>query len=322
MTRNALPVLLAAVVLLSAVGPIAGVAATDGDSPSAELDADVVEVTAGETAEIPIVLSGTDSAVVKIGSENVNYVATVVVHDEKDDGRVTLQYNTSKAGHGGAFSVPDYTNSDDDGVTVRNETEFDPDHLLATGSYPITVYAGSNVSEGNETDVGTLAVESSEEPSTTETTTVGPYAGYTDDIENGVVVAAARNQTITGELDVSPGTEVVVEARAGGTFLKTTAVNVTDDGRFRATFDFDGVPNGTEFQILIRVDDQRVAEVDGVLRTPPTTTTPTTTTEQAMQDESTTEMTPSSNGGTIPGFGLATGVLALGAVVLLARQQS
>ena len=296
---------LVAILLVAATTPVAGA------SPDATFESDLVVVTAGETADVTLELSDTDTATVTVGSEHVNYVATVVARDGNGDGAVTLRYNTTAAGHGGAFAAAD----DADNVTVESETEFDADHLLAAGDYGLSVAPGTNAS--NATDVGTLVVEAPPETSTetvTETSTPSPYAGHVDDIENGVVVAPARNQTITGTLNLTEGTEIVVTAKKGGEFLKTQATTVGKDGRFRASFDFDDVSTeNSEFNVEIRANDEAVTEITGVFETPPTTST----TEQALQDETTGETTDAPQSGDIPGFGLSTGVLALAASGLL-----
>lgn len=302
---------LATVVLLSAVA-VPAVGAT----PDAEFGSNVVKVTAGETADITVALSDADAAVVTIGSEEVNYVATVVVRDGNDDGTVTLRYDTEKAGHGGAFSVAD----DADEVTVESEDEFDADHLLAAGVYDLSVAPGDDADTSNETDVATLSVTEQSETQTatqTETSTPGQYAGHVDDIEDGVTVAPAQNQTITGALGLEAGTEIRVEARKGGTFLKTNVTTVGEDGRFRASFDFDDVPSDvSEFGVHIRADGETVEEVTGTFQTPPTTTT-----EQAVQDETTHETEETPEDSAVPGFGLTAGVVALAASALLLRRR-
>ncbi|WP_137284966.1 BGTF surface domain-containing protein [Halorussus salinisoli] len=313
MQRKRRTLTLALVVLLSTTAPVLGT------SPSAEFDAGTVETTAGETAEIPVGLSNTDTATVTIGSEAVNYVATVVVRDGNGDRNVTLQYDTSNAGHGGAFSVT----VEADTVTVENETDLDDDHLLTVGIYDLAVAPG-NASDANATDVSRLVVtrppESDSEPET-ETTTPGPYAGHVADIEDGVVVARAKNQTITGTVDLTPGTVIQVLAR-GDTFVQSETATVTDGGRFRASFDFEGLPsdveNGTEFTLRVRANGESQKEVTGVFRTPPTNRETAETTKRAVQDETTESTTHTED---VPGFGLSTGVLALAAVALLALRR-
>lgn len=299
---------LATIVLLSATVPAVGA------TPDAEFGSDVVEVTAGETADITVALSDADAAVVTVGSEKVNYIATVVVRDGNDDGAVTLRYDTEKAGHGGAFSAA----ADADEVTVESETEFDADHLLDAGAYGLSVAPGDDADAANETDMATLSVTESPETQTateTETSTPGPYAGHADDIEDGVVLAPAQDQTVTGTLDLEAGTEITVEARKGGEFLKTNTTSVGEDGQFSASFDFDDIPGDVErFEIRIRTDGETVEEVTGTFETPPTTT------EQAIQDETTGTAEPPEDS-TLPGFGLATGAVALAAAGLLLRRR-
>lgn len=161
MKRKYRSLVLTLIVLLSATVP------TVGAAPDAEFDSDKVEVTASETVDITVALSKTDAAVVTIGSEQVNYIATVVARDGNGDGTVTLRYSTSNAGHGGAFSVAD----DADNATVESETDFDADHLLAAGAYDLSVAPGSDASTNNETDAATLVVtEQSKTPTATTTT--------------------------------------------------------------------------------------------------------------------------------------------------------
>ena len=315
MNRIYRSLILAILLVVSTTAPVVGA------DPGAKFSQDVTTVTAGETAEIPVSLSNTDSAVVTIGSEEVNYIATVVIQDGNNDQNVTLEYNTSKAGHGGAFSVA----SDADNFTVKNETEFENDHQLDSGAYPLSITPGTNNSEDNETDGATLTVMESSEDTTereTETATPSPYAGHVDDIENGVIVAPAQNQTITGTLNLSEGTEVVVSAKKGGVFFKTQSTTVTKNGRFRVSFDFDSILKGDldnpEFQIEIRADGETQKEVTGTFQTPPTTQQDTqdTTTKQAIKDETTRETTSSQNG-SVPGFGIVTVVVALSGTLLL-----
>ena len=312
MKRTYRSLVLALIVLLSATNPAVGAA------PDAEFGSDRVEVTAGEAADITVALAETDAAVVTIGSKRVNYIATIVVQDGNGDGTVTLRYDTSNAGHGGAFAVADGA----DDVTVESESEFDADHLLAAGAYDLSVAPGSNASASDETDAATLTV--TEPPKTlteTDTSTPGPYAGHVDDIEDGVVVAPAQNQTVTGTLDLDRGTEITVAARKDGAFLKTRTATVDEDGRFSVSFDFDDVSSeDPEFEIRIRADGERLEDVTGKFETPPPTQTATTT-NQAMQDETNQKTAEPSQDGSVPGFGLVTGVVALAAAGLLVRRR-
>lgn len=78
-----------------------------------------------------------------------------------------------------------------------------------------------------------------------------------------LVVRAAENQTVRVRTDADPGTEITVEARAGGEFIKTRNVVVSENGTATATFDFSDVAAGTEFTASVRKADD--SYVDGVL---------------------------------------------------------
>lgn len=307
--------------LVLAVALLSTTAVAAGAAPSASFADDVTTVTAGETADITVSLAETDAATVKVGSKQVNYIATVVVEDGNGDGEVVLRYDTSAAGHGGAFAVAD----DADAVAVESETEFDDGHLLAAGAYDLAVEPGDDGNVSDASDVATLTVEEAPETTTgaeTETSTPGRYAGHADDIEDGLVLAPARNQTVTGTVDAEPGTEVVVETKSSGEFLKTDSTTVGEGGQFRAGFDFSDLPNGTEFDVEVRADGESLTSASGVLRSPPTAET----TQQPMRDETTedagnTTAQPSQDG-TVPGFGLAAGALAVAGAVLLGRRRA
>ncbi len=308
--------ILAALLLVSTTAPVVGA------SPDAEFGESVFATEAGETAEIAVTLSDTETATVRIGSEAVNYVATVTVRDGNGDGNVVLRYDTAKAGSGGAFAVA----ADADSVSVTDESDLGEQSGLDAGTYDLAVAPG-NASLDEETDVATLSLAesgSSDGDTETETTASSQYAGHVADIQNGVVVAPAANQTITGQLDLEPGTEILVTAKGtqGVQFLKTHRTTVADGGRFRASFDFSDFPteNETEFRIEVRVDDEAHREATGVIRSPPTAET----TKQAVRDETTDtvrgESTPQD--GSIPGFSLVTGLLALVGVALVALRHA
>lgn len=298
MRRRHHALILATALLVSAAAP------TLGAQASAEFDHSHVTTDAGDTVEIPVTVTNTDSATVRIGSEAMNYVATVTLRDGNDDRTITLRYDTRKAGHGGVFSVIE----DADEVTVRSETEFDDGQRLDPGSYDLAVAPGSG-SLDEATDVATLVVtESAQSTSDSSPTTTSQYAGRVADVRGGVTVAPEVNQTITGDIDLEPGTPVQVRLKStnGTQFLKSGETTVTENRQFRVSFDFDGLQtesgNRTEFRIEVRADGEVQKRANGVVRTPPTNETTTTTTKA----------------GSVPGFGLTTGVVALIAASVLA----
>ncbi|WP_135853075.1 DUF7827 domain-containing protein [Halorussus salinus] len=308
--------ILAALLLVSTTAPVLGA------SPDAEFGESVVTTEAGETAEIAVTLSDTETATVRIGSEAVNYIATVTLRDGNGDGNVVLQYDTAKAGSGGAFAVA----ADADSVSVTDETDLGEQSGLDAGTYDLAVAPG-NASLEEKTDVATLSLAesgSSDANTETETTASSQYAGHVADIDGGVVVAPAVNQTIAGQLDIEPGTEiqVTVKGTEGVQFLKSRQTTVADGGRFRASFDFSDLPsegeNATEFQIAVRANDEVQREATGVVRSPPTAET----TKQAVSDETTTATATTTQDGSIPGFSLVTGLLALVGAALVALRRA
>lgn len=310
--------ILAALLLVSTTAPVLGA------SPDAEFGESVVTAEAGETAEISVTLSDAETATVRIGSDAVNYVATVTLRDGNGDGTVVLRYDTAKAGSGGAFAVA----ADADSVSVDDETDLGDQSPIAAGNYELAVAPG-NAGLDDETDVATLALAesgSSDADTERETTASGEYAGHVTDIRNGVVVAPAVNQTIIGQLDLEPGTEILVTVKGTRSvqFLKTNRTTVGDGGRFRASFDFSGLPsegeNATEFRLEVRVNDEVQREASGAVRSPPTAET----TKQAVQDEATETVRgeTTSQDGSVPGFSVVTGLVALVGVALVALRRA
>lgn len=78
-----------------------------------------------------------------------------------------------------------------------------------------------------------------------------------------LVLRNGENQTVGVRTDAAPGTELIIEARASGEFLKTQQVVVGDDGTASATFDFSDVVAGTPFTASVRRDDD--SEVNGLI---------------------------------------------------------
>jgi len=122
------------------------------------LDSTVASEERGDVAQITVNMENADTAYVTIGSDEVNYAATVEVVDGANgdaDGTVTLNLNTFLTTEGAAaFSVED----GDDGFTVQDATEFDSNDEtnapLATADYDIVLEDSGN----NEVGVGTLVV--------------------------------------------------------------------------------------------------------------------------------------------------------------------
>lgn len=154
MRARIISVLLAVAVLTSA-GIAAGVpnANPQDSQTTTEDDARVafgdgeIRTERGGTVPIPIELNATDTATVKIGSDDaVNYALVVTVTDGDDDGTVTISFDTDAVAEDDATKVT--THSDADSATVRSEVEYmggDPPHpSLEPGNYPLELFAGNS----------------------------------------------------------------------------------------------------------------------------------------------------------------------------------
>ncbi|MFC4449585.1 BGTF surface domain-containing protein [Halorussus aquaticus] len=160
------------------------------------------------------------------------------------------------------------------------------------------------------------------------------------------VVVPQGEVNITGTTNLAPGTELTVQSKAGGNFLKSATAEVGQSGNFSAPFDFSNANNGTEFTVSLRntggvgsVDydsisgtvstEANVGETTTTSDSTTTTTTETTTTTTTTADTTTTteettteETTTTEQTGSIPGFGVAVSMVALVAAALLALRRS
>lgn len=124
--------------------------------PSDELGIkSVYVVDQGEVARLPVALGDADAATVTIGGPRVNYEATAVVRDGDGDGRVTLLFDTTAAGHD--HPTLDVA-GDADGLADSEESKLSARQLvLDAGDYPLTLHRGA--SDGREqVDAGRLVI--------------------------------------------------------------------------------------------------------------------------------------------------------------------
>ncbi|QLH84738.1 BGTF surface domain-containing protein [Halosimplex pelagicum] len=83
-----------------------------------------------------------------------------------------------------------------------------------------------------------------------------------------LTLAAHENETVRGETDLSPGTDVTVRltsSSGASPFLVQRAATVDEDGRFAAEVDLVGVANGSTFEATVRHDGESVATAEGVV---------------------------------------------------------
>lgn len=155
----------------------------------------------GDEARLDLDLDATETATVRIGSEELNYVARVVVADESGDGSATLAFNTARAGSGAeAFRGLD-------GAAVRSveeETTIEPGDPIEPHEYPLEVAPGGL---DEPSDVGTLYLS----------------AGWVDGATTAAVPAGsdidAETLANTSERsEVAAGDIAVVKVDASGVF--------------------------------------------------------------------------------------------------------
>lgn len=83
-----------------------------------------------------------------------------------------------------------------------------------------------------------------------------------------LTLAALENETVRGETDLDPGTELRVRlaSESGRSpFLVQETATVADDGTFAVTVDLVGVVNGTAFSATAHHDGESVATAEGVV---------------------------------------------------------
>lgn len=133
-----------------------------------------------------------------------------------------------------------------------------------------------------------------------------------------VTLATEPNATVTGQTTLDAGTELLLVMRSTGSspFLASRKTTVGEDGRFAATFDLAGMPDGANATLTVRVGDEALTEVPVRLVAEPTPTASPT----PEPTESPTQSNTSSDDG--PGFGVMAALLAtLGTASVLARRR-
>jgi PGF-CTERM protein len=181
---------------------------TDAEG-TASFDKLITEERTGDIVTIPISLSNTETANVTVGSDDVNYEATVRITDGNSDGSVTLEWNTylAKQDDVGAFSVaPTPQGEAADSVTVVDSSEsFEKaDSRVDATNYPLSATVA-----GDETDVARVALREA--------------SGVTVEVESRRARPTVDNEDI--DLDnsnatgsVAKGDKLVLRHQVGGVF--------------------------------------------------------------------------------------------------------
>ena len=125
-----------------------------------------------------------------------------------------------------------------------------------------------------------------------------------------VRLRATENATVTGQTNLSAGTEVTLRIQsvsdAENPFLKTTTATVTEGGDFQVTVDLSMVDPPVGAELTLQTESAgTVATADAQVVSPEATTAGATTTTET----------------TSPGFGLVAGGCALLGAALLARRR-
>ncbi|WP_276271125.1 BGTF surface domain-containing protein [Haloarcula litorea] len=131
--------------------------------------------------------------------------------------------------------------------------------------------------------------------------------------DDGLPLASAQQQVVTGETSLAAGTELTVRLRSANSaspFLKQQTARVAEDGTFAAVFDMSRVAANTSYELTVHYDGTtlversgRVAACDGDCTDPvPETPTPTPerhegTVFRVEQGENITFAVPTDDGG-------------------------
>lgn len=120
---------------------------------SANLNQSVLVEQRGDVANFSVNLNGTQNATITIGSQEVNYQASVRVRDVNDDGEVRLRFNTFVAGRNVAPTGGFTAVGPDEIIDYNLDTEPLTTPLDA-GQYTVTANLG-----GQPVDIATLILE-------------------------------------------------------------------------------------------------------------------------------------------------------------------
>ena len=156
---------------------------------------------------------------------------------------------------GGVNQAGDDYTLNDDVVELETDEENDTFYLFLdteevdTGDYEATFEISDEDYEGDNPYVDD---DESESASTT-FEVVEREASFDTNDDGDVVVESADNQTVAGETNVAPGTEINIQATTSGegAFFKDQETVVQDDGSFSSQFDFSNVESNTTFTVSI-----------------------------------------------------------------------
>lgn len=216
-----------------------------------ERRADTTRRVAAETATATLTSGGSDAPLAAGAGQVVAGTTTLPAGTQL---RVVLKSTDSERPF--LKSAPARVDEDGRFAAVFDLSEFDAE----------TAYA-VEVSGPNET---LLTREATLADCTATSCGVGPAADVPNETRvNGtdgtVVVAPTPGQVVSGQTNLSAGTELTVRAtyENGTPFLKSRETMVRADGRYRTVFNFSGIADGTTFAVTVRANDSVVATTTG-----------------------------------------------------------
>ena len=176
-----------------------------------------------------------------------------------------IQETATVADDGGVVADVDLVGTDN-GTTFEATASHDGERIA--GADGVVIGGNNTVSTTNtsEGDLTRVPVTEANQTADRDHDTTLDYDG------DRLTLSAAPNQTVAGETDLAPGTNVTVRLRssdAANPFLRMLTATVSDDGRFTATTNMTAVEPGATFEATVRYDGDHdgdtIAVADGVV---------------------------------------------------------
>ena len=153
----------------------------------------------GNFLELPVTINNTDSADVRIGSDEVGYNVTASLTDGNSDGQVTLRLNTYLSGFAPLSDALSVAN-DEDSVSVSAQTEA-PGEPLDSGTYDLTLI---DADTGEELELSSFLLQDRDDGAEMALWTA-PRSAAGDVSDRSDVTAAIESGTVTPSNEIAAG---------------------------------------------------------------------------------------------------------------------
>ena len=153
----------------------------------------------GNFLELPVTINNTDSADVRIGSDEVGYNVTATLTDGNSDGQVTLRLNTYLSGFAPLSDALSVANSEDS-VSVSAQTEA-PGEPLDSGTYDLTLI---DADTGEELELSSFLLQDRDDGAEMALWTA-PRSAAGDVSDRSDVTAAIESGTVTPSNEIAAG---------------------------------------------------------------------------------------------------------------------